>query len=54
MWGAGNFGLESEMVVGFVRSNPKPVVLTVTLSGDGAVAPANFDSEHAAFFLKPQ
>jgi hypothetical protein len=45
-------GLESEIIIGFVRANPKPVVLTVAFSGDGAVAPANFDSVDAAFLLK--
>jgi len=34
--------LKPEVVIGFVRSDPEPVVLAVPFAGNRAVTPANF------------
>ncbi len=47
-------GLEPEVVIRFVRSNPKPVVFAVSLAGDRAVAPANVYGVDTAFLLESE
>jgi hypothetical protein len=45
-------GLEPEVIIGFVRSDPEPVVFAVPFAGDRAVTTANFYGINAAFLLK--
>jgi hypothetical protein len=47
-------GLEPEVVIRFVRSNPKPIVFAVSLAGDRAVVPANVYGLDAVFLLESE
>jgi hypothetical protein len=44
--------LEPEVVIGFVRSNPEPVILAVPFAGDRAIASATFYGVDAALLLE--
>ncbi len=44
--------LEPEVVIGFVRSNPEPVVLAIPFASDRAVTAANFYGVDAALLLE--
>ena len=44
--------LEPEVVIGFVRSNPEPVLLAVPFASDRAVTAANFYGVDAALLLE--
>ena len=44
--------LEAKVVIGFVRSNPEPVILAVPFAGDRAIASANFYGVDAALLLE--
>jgi hypothetical protein len=44
--------LEAKVVIGFVRSNPEPIILAVSLACDRAITSANFYRVDAALLLK--
>ena len=44
--------LESEVVVSLVGADPKPVILAIPLSREGAVAATDLDGMDAALFLE--
>lgn len=46
--------LEPKVIVGFMRSDPEPVVVTVPLAGDRAIASANLYGVNAALLLGSQ
>ena len=45
---------ETEVVVFFVGADPKPVVISVPLASEGAIAATHFNRVNAAFLLETQ
>jgi hypothetical protein len=43
-----------ELIVFLVRANPEPVVMTIPLTSQRAIAPTNLDGKDRAFFTKPE
>ena len=50
--GKGQRTLKMEPVVFLMAADPKPIVLAVALSGQGAIAATDFDSVHSAFLAE--